>query len=101
MYLKQIKEMKKQIVRKVTLLSFMLMFGAFSTFAQNGGMFGKGQGGNYDSYNSKGMLDVSISGNDEGGITNGGIGEETPLGGGIAILLAAGLGYAALKKKED
>ena len=100
MNLKQIKEMKKQIVRKVTLLSFMLMFGAFSTFAQNGGMFGKGQGGKYDS-NSKGMLDVSISGNDEGGITNGGIGEETPLGGGIAILLAAGLGYAALKKKED
>ena len=26
---------------------------------------------------------------------------ETPLGGGIAILLAAGLGYVALKKKED
>ena len=46
-------------------------------------------------------MDVSIPGNDEGGITNSGIGEEVPLGGGIAILLAAGLGYASLKKKED
>lgn len=34
-----------------------------------------------------------------GGMTNQTF--ETPLGGGIAILLAAGLGYVALKKKED
>ena len=94
--------MKKQIVREVTLLSFMLVFGAFPTFAQNnGGLFGKGPVGNDDSHGRRGMLDVSIPGNDEGGITNSGIGEEVPLGGGIAILLAAGLGYAALKKKED
>ena len=33
-------------------------------------------------------------------ITNDSFGE-TPLGGGIAILLVAGLGYVALKKKED
>ena len=39
--------------------------------------------------------------------TNGGFGEkepeypETPLGSGIAILIGAGLGYVALKKKED
>ena len=94
--------MKKQLLRKVTLLSFMLVFGAFSAFAQNnGGLFGKGPGGNDDFHGRKGMVDVSISGNDEGGITNSGIGEDVPLGGGIAILLAAGLGYAALKKKED
>jgi hypothetical protein len=36
-----------------------------------------------------------------GGITNGSFGEEVPLGGGIAILLVAGLGYVAIKKKED
>jgi len=35
------------------------------------------------------------------GITNGDFGEEVPLGGGIAIMLVAGLGYVALKKKED
>ena len=33
-------------------------------------------------------------------ITNFGIGE-VPLGSGIAILLGAGLGYVAFKKKED
>ena len=37
---------------------------------------------------------------DDGGITNGGIGE-APLGSGLVILLGAGLGYVALKKKED
>ena len=36
------------------------------------------------------------------GITNNGIGQsEAPLGSGIAILIGAGLGYVALKKKED
>ena len=34
-------------------------------------------------------------------ITNSGIGETAPLGSGIVILLGAGLGYVALKKKED
>ena len=37
-----------------------------------------------------------------GSITNQGIGEpEVPLGSGLFILLGAGLGYVALKKKED
>ena len=34
------------------------------------------------------------------GITNDGFGT-SPLGSGIAILIGAGLGYVALKKKED
>ena len=35
-------------------------------------------------------------------ISNNGIGQsEAPLGGGIAILIGASLGYVALKKKED
>ena len=35
-------------------------------------------------------------------IVNNGIGQsESPLGSGIAILIGAGLGYVALKKKED
>ena len=38
--------------------------------------------------------------NDNGGITNQGVGE-APLGSGLAILIGAGLGYVALKKKED
>ena len=43
----------------------------------------------------------TISGNTEEGISNYGIGETVPLGSGIAILIGAGLGYVALKKKED
>jgi len=35
------------------------------------------------------------------GITNQGIGDPAPLGSGLVILLGAGLGYVALKKKED
>ena len=43
----------------------------------------------------------SISSNTEEGISNSGIGETVPMGSGIVILLGAGLGYVALKKKED
>ena len=35
------------------------------------------------------------------GFTNQGYGENVPLGSGIAVLLLAGAGYVALKKKED
>ena len=41
----------------------------------------------------------TINDNTVGGIQNDGFG--APLGSGIAILLGAGLGYVALKKKED
>lgn len=34
-------------------------------------------------------------------ISNYGYGETAPLGSGLVILLGAGLGYVALKKKED
>lgn len=40
-------------------------------------------------------------GESTGDISNWGIGETVPLGSGIVILLGAGLGYMALKKKED
>ncbi len=40
-------------------------------------------------------LDVGFS------IDTEGIGEIAPLGGGLVILLGAGLGYAALKRKEE
>ena len=55
-------------------------------FGSNSGLFGKGD---------------AINDNITGGITNGSFGVEVPLGGGIAILLVAGLGYVAFKKKED
>ena len=45
--------------------------------------------------------DYSINDNTDGGISNDGFGSNAPLGSGIAILIGAGLGYVALKKKED
>ena len=44
----------------------------------------------------RGAADATIT----GGIQNDNF-DEVPLGGGIAIMLVAGLGYVALKKKED
>jgi len=44
-----------------------------------------------------GAVDATIT----GGIQNDNFLEVSPLGSGIAILLVAGLGYVALKKKED
>lgn len=36
-----------------------------------------------------------------GGINNQQFGQETPVGSGLLIMVAAGAGYALLKKKED
>ncbi len=71
--------------------------------AQNKGLFGKGGSAADKEVGSLMRGDQGINSGDASGITNYGIGEtETaPLGSGIAIMLAAGLGYAALKKKED
>ena len=55
-------------------------------FGSNSGLFGMREG-----------TDLPIT----GGIQNGNFEVVTPLGSGIAILLVAGLGYVALKKKED
>ena len=67
----------------------------------NGGLFGSNQNQpNGDAFwNNSGLFNKSI--NTTGGITNQGIGEEAPLGSGLVILIGAGLGYVALKKKED
>ena len=68
--------------------------------AQNGdGLFSRGMTADNAEYNSRGMM--NLESNTESGITNADFGEEAPLGSGIAIMLAAGLGYVALKKKED
>ena len=54
--------------------------------------------GMMNSTNNRGQITIPSE-----GITNYGIGEssDAPLGSGLFILLGAGLGYAALKKKED
>ena len=64
-----------------------------------GGLLGNGK--LFDSDGSFFSTRGLIYENEEEGFTNGNFGEEAPLGSGIAIMLAAGLGYVALKKKED
>ena len=89
----------KSIVFSMVLAAGMLL--PVSSFAQEGGkggMFGRG-----DLFESDGLFRSFYEKGDpieiEGGIQNDDFG--APLGSGIAILLGAGLGYVALKKKED
>ena len=51
----------------------------------------------------KSSTDYDYSGNREGGVTIGGMQNENPapLGGGLLIMLGAGVGYVALKKKKE
>ena len=69
---------------------------------ESGGLFNSYESGNADNtfLGNRGLFNINIPGNTDTGITNQGIGE-APLGSGLLILLGAGLGYVALKKKED
>ena len=95
----------KSIVFAVVVAAGMLL--PMSATAQDdfrqGGLFGFG-----DLFEAEGLFtendlrgQVDLEGLD--GISNFGIGEDdnAPLGSGIALLIGAGLGYVALKKKED
>ena len=100
------KTTKKSL--KAIVLSLALAAGTMlpaSMFAQNaeaetgGGLLGLGK-----LFDSNGLLFGDRDGEPElelDGITNADFGEDAPLGSGIAILIGAGLGYVALKKKED
>ncbi len=62
------------------------------------GLFGMGEtADNSENSGSRGMMDIND--NTGSGIQNDDFG--APLGSGLVILLGAGLGYVALKKKED
>ena len=68
--------------------------------AQDRGLFGLGKSSadfDYSYSNRDGLMNINSNTGD--GITNESFG--APLGSGIAILIGAGLGYVALKKKED
>jgi len=70
----------------------------FST-ETGGGLFGFGKifGSDNGLFGTRDAVDATIT----GGIQNDNFEVASPLGSGIAILLVAGLGYVALKKKED
>ena len=75
-----------------------MLLSANNLAAQDGGLFCRGASADNETVNNRGLMNINF--NTEVGITNGGIGE-VPLGSGLVILLGAGLGYVALKKKED
>ena len=89
-----IKKLKSIVFSMVVVAG---MFLPASGFAQEGGgLFGRG-----DVNESNGWFRGLLMNEDleNGGITNDDFG--APLGSGIVVLLGAGLGYVALKKKED
>ena len=69
--------------------------------AQDGGLFCRGASADNETSNTRGLMNINL--NTEDGITNGNFGEDdpAPLGSGLVLLIGAGLGYVALKKKED
>ena len=68
--------------------------------AQDGGLFCRGASADNETVNNRGLIDINV--NTEDGITNGNFGDQpAPLGSGLVLLIGAGLGYVALKKKED
>jgi hypothetical protein len=97
--MKNSKHTMKTLVFSLVLAALTLT--ANNMIAQNDGsrgLFGMG-GSSADLEYSSGSLMKQGEPNVNGGITNDDFG--TPLGSGIVILLGAGLGYVALKKKED
>ena len=87
---------KLLIIKKKTLVFSLglaaLMLSANNLHAQNGGgLFGRGMTSDNAEYSNR------------DGVGLGGAESEnpTPVGSGIVILMAAGAGYAMLKRKED
>ena len=76
-----------------------------NTLSAQGGMFKRGAVAEENDYgyfsHSQNDLLGRSGGETEGIINNQGFGQEVPLGSGAVILLAAGMGYALLKRKED
>ena len=100
------RKLKSIVLSMVLAAGMMLPISVSAQDAETGGGL-LGNGKLYDSdgglFSTRGL----IYENEEEGFTNGNFGEpepeypEAPLGSGIAILIGAGLGYVALKKKED
>ena len=93
------KKKLKSIVFAMMVAAGMLLpvsVSAQETADRPGGLFGT-----KEPLNSRGLFGIFEKEGEDEGITNDDFGEQAPLGSGIAILLATGLGYVALKKKED
>ena len=100
------KQMKKSNMKNVTLATALVLllslpFAAFAQYDENRGLFGRGpSSGNVDYGTRDGLIGINDNtGGSPSGITNDSFG--APLGSGIAILLAAGAGYAVVRRKHS
>ena len=91
------KNLKKVFLLALALTALTVV--PTTMFAQDvrGGLFG------YQSYeeNAGGLMNQNRDSGLTIGVNTENFGETAPLGSGIAIMLLAGVGYVALKKKED
>ena len=93
--MKRIKQTKKTILFSIALGFAMLSATSVNAQSRPDGLFGTG---NNAEIAREGLMDnrsdcsFTVNTQDFGG---------APLGSGIAVLLGLGLGYAALKRKED
>ena len=81
-------------MKRFVLFVFLCVVASNIANAQSDGFF-KSYNDNYEN------RDAGVSVNDEGGISNYGIGETVPLGGGLLILLGAGVGYAVARRRRS
>ena len=101
--MKNNKRKLKAIVLSMVLAAGMMLPASVSAQEEvaetGGGLLGYGKlfGSDGSLFNSRSGIPID---DEEEGITNDPFGN-SPLGSGIAILIGAGLGYVALKKKED
>jgi len=87
--------MKKATNRKAFMLSLAMVFGMLLPLTINAQKSDGFFRGGYDNYENR---DATI--NDNGEIGHYGIGETVPVGSGLLVLVAAGAGYAALRRKR-
>ena len=103
--------MKKKVLALSLAMSVALPIGAFAQdglFQRDvaqGSLFQRGAFGksyyDYDGANEKNEFLIHRNLQISGTIDNQVFGQSVPLGSGMLILLAAGAGYATLKRKED
>ena len=92
------KNSLKAIALSLGLAAMLLPANNLAT--QDGGLFCRGASADNETVNNRGLININL--NTEDGITNGNFGDQpAPLGSGLVLLIGAGLGYVALKKKED
>ena len=95
--------MKKSNLAFMLLLTVAFVLGCGAKASAQESLFGREnngpRGGNHEESLLRGA--VNGSGFELGGVTNNENPETAPLGSGIAMLVAAGAGYALLKRKEE